>query len=281
MDSVEIVLNTRHCTLDTAGDFSKCRWVLPDPIIAPAKGEYVLKADVKFVSIPLDYTRINAERRTTKFLIQVRENDQIDDVVFTVRDGSYERVAFITHLNRRFFSLGLELRVNQAQFHTDYDHVPFTFLTQEVLIYGTSLTKEYRMVHSEEYRGPEVLGFYKTTNWVKSQVFQLSPAVMDTFGTRTITIGARGLAGPSPDPVNLERRKTILMVIPTMTNSKHETGLYLRNAPRSGHVIHERCLSYIELTLWDDMGLLLNPRHHWSIGIEIWAEPVKNFVSLM
>ena len=262
MDPVNIVLNTRYGTLDTSGDLSKCRWVLPDPIIAPAKGEYVLKADVKFVSIPLDHNRINATRRTSKFLIQEKVNGQINDIYVILRDGSYERAALITFLNRKFDELGLYLKINQSHHHKDRDTVPYTFYTEEVIIYGTSLVKEYRIVYSDEYRGAEASGLYKTTDWVKLGVFKMAPAVMDTFGTRTITIGARGLASPSPDPVNLERRKTVLMVIPTMTNPKHEAGVYLRNAPRSGHVIYERCLSYIELSLWDDMGLPLNPRHH-------------------
>ena len=283
MDSVSVVLNTRHGTLANTDDFSLCKWILPDPIYAPGP-DYVLYADLEFISLTGDHPRINHMRCTTNFHFQVKTNDVISDHMIQIPDGSYTKEGLITTLDTKIQTLELPFRINAANVE---NNLPF-HTTEEVSItlQNPPADTEVRLVHSAEHRGAEVLGFHVNSEWLNNTdnktrtVTSKSP--MDLLGTTTVAIGASSLNGESPDHVKSHRRRAIFKVIPITGDKLHAASTYNRTGPKYGHKISTRHLSVIEMGLWDDMGFPFDPRHHWSIGLIIWArKKPKNFVYYM
>lgn len=286
MDSVSVVLNTRHGTLNTTNDFSTCKWILPDPIYAPGP-DHVLYADLEFISLTGDHKRINHMRCTTNFHFQVKTDDEIVDHFIQIPDGSYTKAGIVTVVDTKIQTLALPFRLIVANAGVELPH----HTTEEIAITRQPVgndppfppNTEVRLVHSAEHRGAEVLGFHETTIWVDDTIKNLvSKSPMDLHGTTTVAIGASSLNGESPDHVKSHRRRSIFKVIPIADDRLHTASTYTRTGPKYGHKISTRHLSVIEMGLWDDMGLPFDPRHHWSVGLIIWArKKPKNFMHYM
>jgi hypothetical protein len=144
-------------------------------------------------------------------------------------------------------------------------------------------TSSIRIVHSKDWLGAQVLGFHETTDWVPPGARIIADSPMDTWGSCTITISCKALAGNSPGRVSTTRRRTILKVIPASTQ-EHSTKPYIyeRFGPRYGHKISTRCIGLIDLSLLDDLGCPMDPRHHWCVGLEVYAiKHNKKFMHIM
>lgn len=276
MDPVVVVLNTRHGSLPSNGDFSTARWMLQDPIILPNDNRYALHVSVTFVSIPGDHKRINDSRGTTGLVLESRQvaTGQTTRHAVYVPPGSYTRQGYIRAMNMACEGAGLGVTFSLKQ-HDDPD---FALQTDEVVMQSTVPDQvEYRVLVDSEHNGSEVLGFHTDSRYA-SAVPVVSEASMDTQGTRTITIQGRGISTSATDPVEMTRRRSVLTVIPAPTGEIHHSWLWERKVDNPS-VISSRYLDVIEMSLVDDMGKPINPLHHWSIGLEFTVRQRKHFVS--
>lgn len=292
MDPVRIVLNTRHGTLRAPGDFSWCKWYLPDPVFVP-DDDYRLYVDVTFTAIPSDHRRLTYDRGTTRLLLESRPNNGLGEAMFHdifIEDGSYTRDGFIARLGvvaNAAIADALQLgdgaeflrfsRLDQSPIHAEQTQETVMTAGVELTTIGDAANRDFRVVHDGEHLAAEALGFYTTSAWTSDKECVRSHSVMDTHGTRTITICATSLGGNHPDPVRMERRRSVLRVLPVMGDEKHKPVVWYRPAGRDGHPISSRCLTSIELALRDDMDLPLNPQHHWSIALEVYPGRVSHF----
>ena len=271
---VRVVLNTRHGSLRGAGDFSSCKWYLPDPIISPGD-DHRLFVDVAFTTIPCDHKRITDQRGTTLLRLEsrVQGSGEIRQHTVRVAEGSYNREGYLKAINKAIIErIHKDLKGEEAVMSDWYAPVQFVRAndadlheheTQEVLLHAQPLSDtEFRVVHDNVHMAAEALGFHATSGWTGPEHGQVSNSVMDTQGTRTITICATELAGNHPDPVRMERRRSVLRVLPVMEEESHRPVVWYRPSCKDGHPIGSRCLTCIELHLRDDMDFPFNPRHH-------------------
>jgi hypothetical protein len=63
----------------------------------------------------------------------------------------------------------------------------------------------------------------------------------------------------------------VLRTIPIPCNLDHPLCIWDRQTGKDGHPISSRCLTSIELSLWNDMGFPFDPKHHWTVCLEICA----------
>lgn len=289
---IRIVLNTRYGTLRAPGDFSSCKWFLPDPVIAP-DARHRLFVDVTFTAIPGDHRRLTRARGTTRLLMESRDKEGVLEYhEAEVPDGSYTREGFLRAMSRAMCVKVYRDIEEKQETAVPLDYKPVQLLrasdsdlhsheTQETMLMCTG-ERGFRIVHDGEHLAAEVLGFHETSLWTQGVMRQVvSHSAMDTQGTRTMTICATELAGTHPDPVRRERRRSVLRVLPMLGDEKHTPIVWHRPACKDGHPIGARCLSAIELELRDDMDLPLDPRHHWAVAVEVYADEVEHFASLM
>lgn len=276
MDPIHIVLNTRHGTLASPTAFNACRWALPDPIMAPP--DHALFVSVTFVALPGDHHRINDFRGTTALRIESRlaADPSITEVrELYVPSGSYTRLGFVQTINKAFEDNRIPAVLELMEERAD-----FILRTQEVQLWSISDEVEHRILPSPQFNAAESLGYFETSVWATSKSPAIPNSVMDTQGTRTITIQGRNVATPAADPVEMTRRRSVLAVIPAPNNVYNQSWIWERQVINPSF-IPSRHLCIIELSLFDDMGKPVNPNHHWSIGIEITARKREYFVSNM
>lgn len=287
MGSVSLVLNTRHGTLHNPRDFGSCKWTLADPIYAPPN--HNLYAELTFMTITNDQERINAKRRTTNVWFQTRnrETGEIKDIFIQLPPGSYTEDQYLNQIAIEKPFLGIDIQ------HADENKDPNPEVinriqTREIVLTNLRMEgndpkdEDVRLVHDPDWMGAQVLGFHETTPWIEPGGNAIAPSPMDTWGSCTITLSCKTLAGNTPDPVTSTRRRTILKVIPASIEGTSKPYIYERFGPRYGHRITPRCISVIELSLSDDLGQAMDPRHHWCVGLEIYAiKQGKNFMHLL
>lgn len=276
MDPVQLVLNTRHGTLASPTAFNACRWALADPIMCPP--DHALYISVTFVSLPGDHHRINDFRATTALRIETVDKNSPDVIVpndIYIPAGSYTRDGFIKSLNK-----ALQDALVAAQFEFLEERDEWVLRTEEVRLWSKDPDLAHRVVPTPGFNATEALGFHTTSEWATNVSPALPHSVMDTQGTRTITIQARNIATNAMDPVELTRRRAVLAVIPSPTNTYNQSWIWERTFMNPSF-IPAKHLCIIELSLFDDMGMPVNPNHHWSIGLEIIAKRREYFVSNM
>ena len=250
---VRVVLNTRHGALRRPGDFSSCKWFLPDPVFAP-DASHRLFVDVTFTAIPGDHRRLTRARGTTRLLMESREglNGPIQRHEAEVEDGSYTREGYLRAIGRAMCTaVHRDLEGGDVRMPTDYKPVQFVRAknselheheTQEIMLIGIPFAdRSFRVVHDNEHLAAEVLGFHETSHWARSLDNVKAHSTMDTQGTRTVTICATELAGNHPDPVRMERRHNVLRVLPMLGTEKHTPVVWHRPACKDGHPIGTRC----------------------------------------
>lgn len=293
--STRVALNTRHGSRPNKNSFDTCKWFLPDPVVAPSS-DYTLYADVTFVSIPSDHKRINFQRGTNLLTVEKRSNlsGKVYELVVVITAGDYTREGLTDAFSKALINKdvldtedefgvdikdeldylvnGSTLRIEIAKVmdqNNDYNH---GFEIDNVVLTTSNPKYSYRIVSDGVHNGAEALGIHETTGWCDSEFqHQIANSVIDVHGTRTVTINAVGLAGNHTDMVDLYRRKCVLRTIPIPGSLDHKLCIWERPAGKDGHPISSRCLTSIELSLWDDMGFPFNPRHHWTVCLEIYA----------
>lgn len=276
MDPINLVLNTRHGTLADVNAFNACRWALSDPIMCPP--DHALYISVTFVSLPGDHHRINDFRGTTLLRLETFDETKPDQVFpheIVVPSGSYPRSGYVQTMNKRIEENGIPARF---EFLEPRDE--FVLRTEEVQLWGTAPGIACRVAPGNGFNAAEALGFHKLSTWATTTTPAVPDSVMDTQGTRTITIQARNIATNAVDPVELTRRRTVLAVIPAPNNTLNQSWIWERTFLNPSF-IPSRHLCIIELSLFDDMGMPVNPNHNWSIGLEITAKRREYFVTNM
>ncbi len=293
--STRVTLNTRHGSRPNRTSFDTCKWFLPDPVIAPSN-DYTLYADVTFVSIPSDHKRINFQRGTNLLLVEKRsiKSGRIYELSVVVLAGDYTREGLVDAFSKALINKdvydqeddeGVEIRDENAflingstlqidlarEMDQDNDHV-HGFEVDNVVLTTVNPKYAYRIIADGVHNGAEALGIHDTTGWCDStNQHQIANSVIDVHGTRTVTINAIGLAGNHTDIVDRFRRRCVLRTIPIPGSLDHKLCIWERQAGKDGHPISSRCLTSIELSLWDDMGFPFDPRHHWTVCLEIYA----------
>lgn len=294
--STRVTLNTRHGTRPNRTSFDTCKWFLPDPVIAPSN-DYTLYADVTFVSIPSDHKRINFQRGTNLLLVEKRSkvSGRVYELAgIVILAGDYTREGLAEAFTKALINKdvydqedenGVEIK-NEAEYlingstvkielahvmdqNNDYNH---GFQVDNIVLTTTNPKYAYRIVVDGVHNGAEALGIHDTTGWCDSDTqYQIANSVVDVHGTRTVTINALGLAGNHTDIVDRYRRRCVLRTIPIPGSQDHKLCIWERPAGKDGHPISSKCLTSIELSLWDDMGFPFDPRHHWTVCLEIYA----------
>lgn len=276
---IQLVLNTRNGTRKKQGAFNSCTWHLNDPIFSPLQG-HKLYVDIEFCAIPFDHLRLNNDRKTTSLIIETLDTatNVITPHIVEITPGTYDLGEFYNELNVQIRDYAKIKNLSINSFKSDFNSIGRTYHT--VVENGDGANRQVRIVAHPDHKLHEVLGFYETSPWIDSK--EKSGSVPDIQGTRTITICSVGLAGESPDPVTLERRRKVLKVVPVPpAASVHTPSLHLSSRSRGGHFIDSRVIDKVEIELFDDMGMPFDPQHHWSIGLEIRAGVKKNFVYRM
>lgn len=301
MHSTRVTLSTRHGIRPSKTNFSTCKWDLPDPIFAPSQ-DYTLHADVTFVAIPDDHNRISYIRGTSRLRFLTETTDVNNNTVTTfdhsvsIQDGMYSRRGYLAAISMAVnedISIRYQNVANQANYITmkpatdsnDVDlecyhanEVENIVICVDTNDFSTNYNLRYKVVHDGVHNGSEVLGIHDTTDWIDHSVKNMqADSLMDTHGTRTITINAMGLSGNHPDPVDRYRRRCTLRVIPADNNIDHTMHIWERKGGKDGHPISSRCLTMMELSLFDDMGFPYDPRHHWAVSLEIYAARSEHF----
>ena len=282
-------LSTRHGVRDNKNRFDTCKWFLPDPIIAP-NSDYELNISVKFVILPDKHKRINFQRGSNLLMVERKtiSTGEVSEIPITLHAGAYTNQGFLDAINHNLIRADGTtdtLKLNFA--HSSADSSEFTdgIELENVVLRTDNPLYMYRIVHDGVHNAAECLGIHDTTGWVSlpssptdPQGLQIANSVMDTYGTRTVTIEAIGFAGNNADVVNRNRRKCCLLTIPCKTTDRYKMMVWEREGGyATGNTISSRCLSCIEISLTDDMGLFFDPRHHWTIGVEIYATPRQYF----
>jgi hypothetical protein len=278
MDPIQVSLNTRSGTRAGEIDFSSCRWILSDPIIMPPGNEHSLFVGLTHISLPGDHFRCNVARGTTTLGIETRVDGDDANLVrrrVSIPEGSYSRVSYIQAMQRALDLAGVDMILEIS------DGAPSpTWPVYHVRCFSTVENEEHRIrgcATCPDFNASEVLGFHRTGTWASTTVGSYADSPMDTQGTRTVTINAREVATNAPDPVTLNRRRTVLAVVPAPNGEAHRTFVWERKVV-TACAIPARHLCVIELSLTDDLGNPYNPRHHWSVGLEISAQIRQHFV---
>lgn len=279
---IQLVLNTRQGTLDNREDFSSCLWHLKDPIFSPLQ-DTSLYVEVDFCAIPFDHDRINVARGTTRLKYQVHDTvtKTSSEHVIEIPNGTYDIQELYNTVYETIKKETPSVNISIGSFKASRIYTGRTYKT---LVELKSDTYKARLIWDPSCLLLEVLGFYQTTPWFgkDSDAEEISStSVPDIQGTRTMTICSTTLAGESPDPVNLERRRRVLRIIPLDTQALHEPIAITTAKPSSGHFIESRVIDRIHIELLDDMGTPFNPGHHWSLGLEIYAGRREHFLYRM
>lgn len=291
MNSIFLNLSTRHGIRGLKTKFNSFKWFLPDPIVAPSS-DYTLNISVKFIVLPDKHKRINFQRGTNLLLVERknRSTGEIVELSIVVTAGSYTNQGFLDAINQKIIDtdqqpVSLQLSFARNANETLDEEMYAGIELENIILRTANVEFDYRIIHDGIHNASECLGIHDTTGWVSAtdpDGVQIANSVMDTYGTRTITIEANGLSSNNADVVDRFRRKCCLLTIPCDTTDMYKMMIWEREGSyRDGNPIGHRCLTGIELSLTDDMGLEFDPRHHWTIGLEVYATPVKHFTYLM